>query len=50
MSEAVYTVEALSFAYPGQQARALDGVSFSVAPGGVVTLCGPPAGGRCCGS
>ena len=46
MSEAVYTVEALSFAYPGQQARALDGVSFSVAPGSFVTLCGPSGGGK----
>ena len=46
MSEAVYTVEALSFAYPGQTARALDGVSFSVAPGSFVTVCGPSGGGK----
>ena len=46
MSEAVYTAEGLSFAYPGQEVRALDGVSFSVAPGSFVTLCGPSGGGK----
>lgn len=43
---AVFTVEHLSFAYPGRERPALDDVSFSVERGEMITLCGRSGSGK----
>lgn len=41
-----FTIKDLTFSYPGQEKRALDGISFSVAQGQFVVLCGPSGCGK----
>ena len=41
-----FTLEDLSFTYPEQGKKALDGVSLAVRAGTFVTLCGPSGCGK----
>jgi len=43
---AVFDIRDLTFSYPEQEKKTLDGVSFSVLPGQFVTLCGPSGCGK----
>ena len=43
---ALFTVENLSFSYPGQTGRALDGITLAVDEGAFVVLCGPSGCGK----
>jgi energy-coupling factor transport system ATP-binding protein len=42
----IFKADGLSFSYPRQKARALDGISFSVSEGEFITLCGPSGCGK----
>lgn len=46
MTPDVFSIEALRFAYPGQQNRAVDGLSLSVRRGEFLVLCGPSGCGK----
>ena len=41
-----FSVEDLTFRYPGQEAAALDGLSLAVAPGEFLVVCGPSGCGK----
>ena len=41
-----FAIRDLSFSYPGQKGRALDGLSMTVEQGAFVVLCGPSGCGK----
>ena len=41
-----FSIEDLTFHYPGQEAAALDGLSLAVNPGEFLVLCGPSGCGK----
>ena len=43
---ALFTVENLTFSYPGQTARAIDSLSLTVPEGAFLVLCGPSGCGK----